>query len=118
MLHDLGKVHVPVAVLEKPGLLDDAEMEEMRKHPQLGFESLQNAPDVHGDILEIVLRHHEFLDGSGYPDRLPSSQIRDSVRIITICDIFAALSQAWQQKSPKIQAREKIVTESSVGHCR
>lgn len=98
MLHDLGKVHVPVAVLEKPGLLDAVEMEEMRKHPQLGFESLRNAPDVHDDILEIVHHHHEFLDGSGYPDRLPSSRIRDSVRIITVCDIFAALIEKRSYK--------------------
>jgi len=91
LFHDLGKVHVPVAILEKPSALDAEEMMEMRKHPRYGFESLRNAAGIASDILEMVLHHHELLDGSGYPDQLPSNRIADAVRIITVCDIFAAL---------------------------
>lgn len=91
LFHDLGKVHVPVGILEKPAALDAKETIVMRQHPQLGFESLRNATEVGSDILEIVQHHHELLDGSGYPDNLSSSRIRDAVRIVTICDIFGAM---------------------------
>lgn len=98
MFHDLGKVHIPIAVLEKPAALSAEEMLIMRNHPQYGFESLRDAKGIDPDILEIVHHHHEFLDGSGYPNMLPAHKIRDRVRILTICDIFGALIEKRSYK--------------------
>lgn len=91
MFHDIGKVYLPISVLEKPSALDEGEWAEMRRHPRYGYETLRLVSGIHKDILEVVLHHHELLDGSGYPDGLASNGIGNSVRIVTICDIFAAL---------------------------
>ena len=91
MLHDIGKARVPVAVLEKPSELDQDEMNVMRKHPEYGLEALASTTGVHEDIRDVVVHHHEFLDGSGYPHRLKGAQISDMNRIVTISDICAAL---------------------------
>jgi len=91
MLHDVGKAMIPVAILEKPGALDAQEMAIMKKHPEYGIEALKSGIDLHPEMVDIVAHHHEYLDGSGYPDALCSESINDVVRILTISDIFAAL---------------------------
>jgi putative nucleotidyltransferase with HDIG domain len=90
-LHDLGKARIPLSILDKPAHLAPDEDEIMRHHPIIGFELLQDLPGVTPEILDGVRHHHEFLDGSGYPDSLTASQISDLVRLLTISDIFAAL---------------------------
>jgi putative nucleotidyltransferase with HDIG domain len=100
MFHDIGKVQIPVSVLEKPGSLDDDETSLMRKHPEHGFEALRSDPGIQKDTLDMVLHHHELLDGSGYPHRLPSKDIGDAVRILTICDIFSALIERRSYRDP------------------
>jgi len=91
LLHDLGKAKVPLAILNKPGPLTSQEVAVMRTHVTTGYELLSKRGDYAPELLEVVLRHHELLDGSGYPDGLRGSQISDLVRLITICDIYAAL---------------------------
>jgi putative nucleotidyltransferase with HDIG domain len=90
-LHDIGKARIPLSILDKPAQLAPDEDEIMRQHPVIGFELLQDLPGVTPEILDGVRHHHEFLDGSGYPDSLTASQISDLVRLLTISDIFAAL---------------------------
>ena len=63
----------------------------MRTHARIGYELLREQGGYEPELLEVVLRHHELLDGSGYPDGLIGSQINDLVRLVTICDIYAAL---------------------------
>jgi putative nucleotidyltransferase with HDIG domain len=91
MLHDIGKARVPVSILEKPSELDKDEIELMRKHPEYGFEALASEMRVAKDVRDMVVHHHEYLDGSGYPHHLKARQIPDFVRVVTICDIFGAL---------------------------
>lgn len=91
MFHDIGKAKIPLAVLDKPGRLDDRERALIETHPATGYEVLKGNPDVSPEILDAVRHHHEFLDGSGYPDALCAESITDIVRILTISDIFAAL---------------------------
>lgn len=67
LLHDVGKARVPVAILDKPAKLDREELAVVRQHPQLGFEALLGTDGLHPEMLEIVMNHHELLDGSGYP---------------------------------------------------
>lgn len=100
MLHDIGKARIPVAILEKPSPLDYAEMMEMRNHPQYGFDMLSNPQVVPAEMLDMVVHHHEYLDGSGYPHGLHAHEISDLVRIITISDIFGALIEKRAYKPP------------------
>jgi putative nucleotidyltransferase with HDIG domain len=91
LLHDVGKAFIPVALLDKPEQLTDAETNEMRTHPRRGYNALTAQGGFPLEMLDVVLHHHELLDGSGYPNGLRGNQISDIVRLITIVDIYAAL---------------------------
>ena len=90
-LHDIGKAHIPLSILDKPGRLEPLEEEIMKRHPVLGYEVLKDIPGISPEVLDGVRHHHEYLDGSGYPDALTAPKISDLVRLLTISDIFAAL---------------------------
>ena len=100
LLHDIGKARIPVSILEKPGPLDQEELAVMRNHPQLGIEALGTAPGLQPEMLDMVVHHHEYLDGSGYPHSLQANEIADLVRIMTISDIFGALIERRSYKPP------------------
>src|SRR3954451_11609379 len=91
LLHDVGKAFIPVSILDKPGPLTLEEMDVMRQHPRRGFEALTAQGGFPPEMLDVVLHHHEFLDGTGYPDGLNGKEISDIVRLTTIVDIYAAL---------------------------
>ncbi len=105
-LHDIGKSHIPLSILDKPGRLDPGEEEIMRRHPVIGYELLKDISDVSPEILDGVRHHHEYLDGSGYPDALMAPEISDLVRLLTISDIFAALieSRSYRPAMPRQNA--------------
>ena len=109
-LHDIGKARIPLAVLDKPDRLDPGEEEIMRRHPVIGYELLQGIADMSPEVLDGVRHHHEYLDGSGYPDGLTAPQISDLVRMLTISDIFAALieSRPYRPAMPR-QTAYKIL---------
>lgn len=100
MLHDIGKARIPVAILEKPGPLDPDETMMLRKHTEYGHDALKSVPGVDKAMLDMVVHHHEYLDGSGYPHGLQANEISDLVRIITISDIFGALMERRSYKPP------------------
>lgn len=100
MLHDIGKARVPIALLEKPAPLTDAEAAVLRRHPELGVDTLKNTTGLEPQMLDVVLHHHEYLDGSGYPHGLSGDEISDFVRIATICDVFGALIERRAYKPP------------------
>jgi putative nucleotidyltransferase with HDIG domain len=91
MFHDIGKARIPLAILDKPGRLDAEERAMIETHPAAGYEFLKGHERISPEILNAVRHHHEYLDGSGYPDALCAENISDVVRILTISDIFAAL---------------------------
>lgn len=91
MFHDIGKANVPLAILDKPGRLDDQERAIIEMHPVAGYDFLKTHTGISSEILDAVRHHHEYLDGSGYPDGLCADSIGDIVRVLTISDIFAAL---------------------------
>jgi putative nucleotidyltransferase with HDIG domain len=99
-LHDIGKARIPLAILDKPGRLDPEEEEIIKRHPAIGYDLLKGVKGISPEILDGVRHHHEYLDGSGYPDGLSGSQISDLVRLLTISDIFAALVEARPYKPP------------------
>jgi HD-GYP domain-containing protein (c-di-GMP phosphodiesterase class II) len=90
-LHDIGKIAVSEAILRKPGRLTPAEFAEVKSHPTRGVALLQDIPELDA-ILPIVGSHHEHWDGSGYPDGLIGEIIPNLARIVTVADVFDALS--------------------------
>jgi putative nucleotidyltransferase with HDIG domain len=108
MFHDIGKARIPLAVLDKPGRLDADERAVIETHPVIGYEVLKSQKGVSREVLDAVRHHHEYLDGSGYPDKLGASEIGDLVRMLTISDIFAALIEyrSYKPVMPREQAYE------------
>jgi putative nucleotidyltransferase with HDIG domain len=100
LLHDIGKARIPLAILNKPGRLNPEETAIMRAHPRIGYDMLRRQGDCEPEILEVVLRHHELLDGTGYPDGIAGTKITDLVRLVTICDIYGALIERRSYKQP------------------
>ena len=92
LLHDLGKRAVPTAIINKPGKLDAAEWEEIKKHPEHGYTLLQKVATIPEESKRIVYEHHENIDGSGYPRKLCDTQISKLSKIATIADVFDALT--------------------------
>jgi putative nucleotidyltransferase with HDIG domain len=91
LLHDIGKIAVPPAVLDKSGRLTDEEWVVMRRHPLVGCEILAPIP-AFADALPIVRSHHERMDGTGYPDRLYGDDIPYLARVLAVADVFDALA--------------------------
>ena len=100
LLHDIGKAQIPLYILNKPGRLTSTEMSLMRTHAALGHDILVRQGGFEPEQLSVVRHHHEYLDGSGYPDGLASHQISDIVRLVTICDIYAALIEKRPYRAP------------------
>ncbi|HEV3499525.1 MAG TPA: HD domain-containing phosphohydrolase [Bradyrhizobium sp.] len=110
IFHDIGKAKIPLTILDKPGHLDAEERALIETHPAAGWEVLKGSAGISPEILDAVRHHHEYLDGSGYPDALCDTSISDIVRILTISDIFSALIEHRHYKPtmPREQAYEII----------
>jgi putative nucleotidyltransferase with HDIG domain len=100
LLHDVGKAFIPATMLDKQGKLSEEEIAEIRQHPCRGYEALAAQGGFPPEMLDVVLHHHELLDGSGYPNRLSGDQISDIVRLTTIVDIYAALVERRAYRLP------------------
>jgi len=90
LVHDIGKLGIPTAVLDKVGPLTTAERDLIRSHPDLGVQRLAAIPGF-APLLPMVRHHHELLDGSGYPLGLKDDEIPLLVRILTVADVFDAM---------------------------
>jgi HD-GYP domain-containing protein (c-di-GMP phosphodiesterase class II) len=92
LYHDVGKFKIPLEILNKPGRLSEREFEVMKHHSRLGYELLKSQEGVTEDILLGILHHHERYDGKGYPKQLKADEKDPFSRILTIVDIFDALT--------------------------
>lgn len=117
-MHDIGKIGIPDAILQKPGKLDAQEMAVMRNHARIGYEILK-----HGEAplfrmaADIALHHHEKWDGSGYPDGLAGEAIPEPARITAIADVFDALTMRRPYKEPwPLDRTLATIRESSGSH--
>jgi HD-GYP domain-containing protein (c-di-GMP phosphodiesterase class II) len=90
-LHDLGKTAVPAEILTKPGRLTEAEFELIRVHPRTGYDILTGI-EFPWPVADVVLQHHERLDGSGYPDGLRVGDISAEARVLAVADVVEAMS--------------------------
>ncbi len=101
LLHDMGKLSVPNEILNKPGRLTDEEFAEIRRHPGAGRELLSELGGFRPLVLDLVESHHERLDGGGYPNGIPADDLDLAVRILTVADVYDALTadrvyrEAW-----------------------
>jgi GAF domain-containing protein len=112
-LHDIGKVVIPSSILHKPGPLDKAEWEVMRRHTVTGESILMSAPPLRG-VAKIVRSTHERVDGGGYPDGLEGDQIPLGARIIAVCDAFDAMTsdRAYRPAMPREAAIAELEAAS------
>jgi putative nucleotidyltransferase with HDIG domain len=109
IFHDVGKATVPLSVINKQGPLLDSEWAQMKNHPIAGFERIKDSL-LHQISREIVVHHHERLNGSGYPHGLDRNSILPEVQIATLADIFDALtsSRSYQNKRTRFEALDFI----------
>ncbi len=114
MLHDVGKIGIPEAILNKEGPLTEEEWEVMRTHPLIGVQICAPLAATLGHSLDIIRHHHEKLDGSSYPDKLSGDQISLVARIMAAADIFDALtSDRPYRKGMSIEMACSILREEA-----
>ncbi len=92
ILHDIGKIFIPKEILNKNDSLTDDEYAIIKKHPKLGYDYLKNHFNLDNETLSIILEHHERIDGSGYPQQLSGDKIHLLSRIVSIADVYDALT--------------------------
>jgi HD-GYP domain-containing protein (c-di-GMP phosphodiesterase class II) len=116
-LHDLGKVNIDPAIINKPGRLTDAEMGQMRTHPYKGYKILQEADALSDECRHIVLEHHERHDGAGYPKGMKGDEIHLYGRICAVADVFDALTaeRSYKQALGRYEAL-KLMKEQMLAH--
>lgn len=99
LLHDIGKTKIPDSIIKKPGKLTDSEYDIVKTHPQEGYRMLQNST-LPGCILNAVLMHHEKCDGSGYPFGLKNEKIDSYAKMVSIADVYDAMTSARIYRGP------------------
>lgn len=118
LLHDVGKLLIPVRILTKPGRLTEREWTQLRSHPDRGIDILKRV-GLNAETRDIVLHHHERYDGRGYPDGLSESEIAFAVRIVSVVDSFDALTSPREYREPLSidAARALIAREAGTRFC-
>jgi HD-GYP domain-containing protein (c-di-GMP phosphodiesterase class II) len=113
LLHDIGKVGVPAAILDKPGALDDDEYALIKKHPAIGARILE--PIVsYKEIIPMVLQHHERYDGKGYPCGISGDEIDIGAKILSVADTFDAVtSDRPYRKGWALERAIDLITEEA-----
>jgi putative two-component system response regulator len=116
LLHDIGKISIPDAILDKPGKLTADEMRIIQQHPVQGVKIIEPLQSLH-DVIPLVRWHHERLDGRGYPDGLRGDAIPLLVRILTVADIYDALSshRPYRQALPHAECLDILRKYASDG---
>ena len=92
MMHDMGKMSVPLEVLNKPGKLEPDELKIMQSHPELGWKLLMSSSGMYAGAIDVAHSHHERLDGTGYPRKLTAEKITPYTRIVAIVDMYDAIT--------------------------
>jgi len=112
ILHDVGKMRVPMEILNKPGKLDDQEFAEMKHHSRYGRDVLLTLRNI-GPAVDVAHSHHEMLDGSGYPRGVNAESISHVTRIISLCDVYDAITndRCYKTAQPALEALRIIYNE-------
>lgn len=117
LLHDIGKMMIPMEILDKPGKLTDAEFAIVKNHPSEGHKMLLEGSGVGDVALDVCLHHHEKVDGSGYPEHLGDKQISLYAKMGAVCDVYDAITSNRPYKSGWEPAESlRRMAEWSNGH--
>jgi putative nucleotidyltransferase with HDIG domain len=111
LLHDIGKVQIPDAILDKPGKLTDEEFVLIQSHVDEGLRMLKNVPGISDVVRQVVAEHHERMDGSGYPNKLAGKQISLYGQMAAIVDVYDAITseKVYNRGMPATQALKKLL---------
>lgn len=115
LLHDIGKIAIDENILNKPGILTDAEWKEIKRHPEIGYRILNTVNDM-ADMASYILHHHERWDGNGYPKGLIGEDIPFISRIITIVDAYDAMTseRSYRSALPEEIAIEELEKNAGI----
>jgi len=117
LLHDVGKMMIPLSILNKPGKLTDAEFEAVKSHPSQGHKMLLEGTGISDVALDVCLHHHEKVDGSGYPERFTDEQISLFAKMGAVCDVYDAITSNRPYKNGWEPAESlRKMAEWSKGH--
>jgi putative nucleotidyltransferase with HDIG domain len=117
LLHDVGKMMIPLSILNKPGKLTDAEFGAVKSHPVEGHKMLLEGSGIGEGVLDVCLHHHEKVDGSGYPERLADAQISLYAKMGAVCDVYDAITSNRPYKNGWEPAESlRKMAEWSNGH--
>ena len=108
LVHDIGKIGIDERILNKPGKLDDNELNEIKRHPEIGYRII-NMIDEFSGIANVVLEHQEKWDGSGYPRNLKGEEISLQARIIAVADAYDAMTS--ERTYGKVFSEEEAINE-------
>ena len=113
MMHDIGKIAISDRVLNKKGTLTAKEWSELKRHPEIGYRILSSSTDM-AYIAEYVLKHHERMDGKGYPNGISGDKIPLESRIVAVADAYAAMTneRAYKEGMPETGAIEELRAKS------
>jgi HD-GYP domain-containing protein (c-di-GMP phosphodiesterase class II) len=115
-LHDLGKIGIPDIILRKPEKLTEAEFETIKTHPMIGANLLNEHP-LGNLVMDVVLHHHERMDGKGYPDKIDGDALSLNAQIVGLMDAFDALTSSRPyRKGTKIEDAISILMKDSGSH--
>jgi putative two-component system response regulator len=116
LLHDIGKIGIPLEYLEKPGKLTSEEYEIVKLHPKIGYDICTPLRTM-APLLHLIRGHHERLNGTGYPDRLKGDAVPVPLRCLTIADVYDALTsdRAYRRALPRDSALRIIREEAEMG---
>ncbi|HRU32891.1 MAG TPA: HD domain-containing protein, partial [bacterium] len=111
LLHDIGKVSVPGEILNKPSKLNSLEFEIVKIHSRAGYDIVKKI-DLFSDMAEIILQHHERLDGSGYPRGLKNGEILLEARILAVADVVEAMSshRPYRPALPEEEIKSELMS--------
>lgn len=117
LLHDIGMSFIPRPIIDKPHSLKDLEYLKIKKHPVLGHGHLQPIGAYASTVLDIVRLHHERYDGSGYPMLLKKDEIPHSVQIVSLCDVYSALTtdRPYQKTASRKEALRMMKEDLRIG---
>jgi len=116
LLHDVGKIGVPDAVLNKPSKLDEKEWELMKRHPEMGASIVRRLPGFH--VLEAsILHHHERMNGTGYPQGIDAAEIPEEAQIIAVADTYSAITttRSYRQAKPADFGMDELRKDAASG---
>ena len=113
LMHDVGKIGIPDAIINKPGALTDEEFKIIKSHPVIGADILKEV-DAFEKISEIALNHHERVDGKGYPNGLTGNEISDEVAIVSVADAYDAMTSQRSHRDIMEQAEVRAEIKKGI----